>query len=352
MGKPAARMGDQTAHGGVIVKGQPNVLIGGKPAARLTDMHTCPMQTPGTPPIPHVGGPIVGPGAPTVLIGGMPAAVVGDSCVCTGPPDSIVAGCTTVLIGQGGGGGGGLSGAGAGPKKGEAKSAEGKEGHSLDVAFEDNGGLPVSGANYSLTGPDGKVIESGPLAGRVKKGGVKEGSYEIEIKAISKAEWSKSEAEVGDKLSLKAKTAGIESGTEATMTVYMRDINASDKSIAHIKTSVSGDKVECDWTFAVDESLLKAQDQKAQAGGYSSPSFYFTVEAGGCLARSGILHLKDYLEIELTDEDGKAIGGVPYKVTLPNGEVRTGKLDGGGKARIEKVPPGKAQVAFDLKAKK
>lgn len=50
-------------------------------------------------PVPHVGGPIVGPGSPTVLIGGMPAAVVGDSCVCVGPPDSIVKGSTTVLIG-------------------------------------------------------------------------------------------------------------------------------------------------------------------------------------------------------------------------------------------------------------
>ena len=69
------------------------------PAARLTDMHTCPMVTPGLPPIPHVGGPIVGPGVPTVLIGGMPAAVVGDMCVCVGPPDAIVTGSATVLIG-------------------------------------------------------------------------------------------------------------------------------------------------------------------------------------------------------------------------------------------------------------
>ena len=67
-------------------------------AARLTDMHTCPMQTPGLPPIPHVGGPIIGPGVPTVLIGSLPAAVVGDSLVCVGPPDSIVKGSATVLI--------------------------------------------------------------------------------------------------------------------------------------------------------------------------------------------------------------------------------------------------------------
>lgn len=70
-----------------------------QPAARLTDMHVCPMQTPAVVPIPHVGGPIMGPGMPTVLIGGQPAAVVGDMCTCVGPPDVIVKGSATVLIG-------------------------------------------------------------------------------------------------------------------------------------------------------------------------------------------------------------------------------------------------------------
>lgn len=66
------------------------------PAARLTDMHTCPMVT-GV--VPHVGGPIVGPGSPTVMIEKLPAAVVGDSCVCVGPPDTIAKGSATVMIG-------------------------------------------------------------------------------------------------------------------------------------------------------------------------------------------------------------------------------------------------------------
>ena len=68
------------------------------PAARLTDLHTCPMVTPGLVPIPHVGGPIMGPGAPTVLIGGLPAAKLGDLAVCVGPPDTIVKGSATVMI--------------------------------------------------------------------------------------------------------------------------------------------------------------------------------------------------------------------------------------------------------------
>lgn len=69
------------------------------PAARLTDLHACPMVTPGLPPIPHVGGPITGPGAATVLIGNLPAARVGDLAVCVGSPDAIATGSTTVLIG-------------------------------------------------------------------------------------------------------------------------------------------------------------------------------------------------------------------------------------------------------------
>jgi len=66
------------------------------PAARVGDMHTCPMVTVL---VPHVGGPILPPGCPTVLIGGMPAARVGDMATCVGPPDVIAMGSVTVLIG-------------------------------------------------------------------------------------------------------------------------------------------------------------------------------------------------------------------------------------------------------------
>lgn len=68
------------------------------PASRIGDMHTCPMVMPGTPPVPHVGGPIIS-GCPTVLIGGQPAARVGDMAVCVGPPDVIAKGSATVIIG-------------------------------------------------------------------------------------------------------------------------------------------------------------------------------------------------------------------------------------------------------------
>jgi len=68
------------------------------PAARVTDMHTCPMVT-GV--VPHVGGPILPPCCPTVLIGMLPAARVSDMATCVGPPDVIIPPCSpTVLIGN------------------------------------------------------------------------------------------------------------------------------------------------------------------------------------------------------------------------------------------------------------
>lgn len=91
---PAARAGDPTGHPGVLTgPGCLTVLIGGTPAIRVGDLHTCSFP----PPPPHPPGPILPPGCPTVLIGGLPAARVGDLAVCGAPV--LPPGCPTVLIG-------------------------------------------------------------------------------------------------------------------------------------------------------------------------------------------------------------------------------------------------------------
>jgi len=97
---PAARVGDMTSHGTPLTgTGSPNVLIGGMPAWRATDFHTCPQQIPGTPPVPHVGG-VVTVGSATVLINNLPAARQNDIVIETpGGPNSILMGCPTVIIG-------------------------------------------------------------------------------------------------------------------------------------------------------------------------------------------------------------------------------------------------------------
>lgn len=101
MGMPACRITDQTAHGGIIILGFPQVLIGMMPASRIGDMHICPMVTVL---VPHVGGPFI-LGSPTVLVGMMPQSRVTDQLVCVGPPDIAIKGEPTVLVGMAGAGG-------------------------------------------------------------------------------------------------------------------------------------------------------------------------------------------------------------------------------------------------------
>ncbi len=165
----------------------------GKPAARLTDPHICPMVD-GVKP--HVGGPVMGPGAPTVLIGGMPAAVVGDMCTCASAPDSIILGsmvvliggkpaarmgdstahggfiamgCPTVLIGDGGGGGGAGAGAGAAKdlanKKALEKAAKNgdektertnKDDFKAQFTLKDEAEKAVPGVKYEIETSDGQ----------------------------------------------------------------------------------------------------------------------------------------------------------------------------------------------------
>src|SRR6185312_4205244 len=114
MGMPACTITSQTAHGGVVTVGFPQVLIGMMPASRIGDLHVCPMTTG---PVPHVGGPFI-LGSPTVLVGMMPQSRVTDTLTCVGPPDVAAMGCETVLVGMSGAGGaagaaGGISAMGA-----------------------------------------------------------------------------------------------------------------------------------------------------------------------------------------------------------------------------------------------
>jgi uncharacterized Zn-binding protein involved in type VI secretion len=88
-----------TAHGTPLAgSGSTDVLIGGQPAWRAaSDLHTCPLATG---PQPHVGG-VVAVGSSTVLVDGMPAARQGDMIAENGPPNTIISGDPTVLIGGG-----------------------------------------------------------------------------------------------------------------------------------------------------------------------------------------------------------------------------------------------------------
>lgn len=357
MGQPAARIGDMCAHGGTLVVGCPTVLIGGMPAARLGDMHVCPMVTPATPPIPHVGGPVL-KGSTGVLIGGMPAARMGDLALCTGPPDSIMMGCMTVLIGETMAGGGGGGGAGAGAPASVAAQASAataltdnnetstKEEHWVEFKFVDKAGNPVSGVNYKFTDSDGKESEGVlRLDGKIRRDEIKEGQCKAVLMSVSNAKWSKEKAEVGEKVKMTADVEGFEDGTEAIIQIYKRDIKGPDVVFETIETEAKSGKVESEWEYVYPKQEEEHRGKIKQTS-YSAPEYYFEVIIGQSKSKSGLLTYKDYIEIELKDEDDKPIADEEYFLYLPNGEVREGKLDGNGYKKEEKIPPGRCCIVF------
>lgn len=356
MGKPAARIGDMTCHGGALVVGCPTVLIGGVPAARVGDMHVCPMLNPGTPPPPHVGGPVV-MGSPMVLIGGMPAARMGDMATCAGPPDTIVLGCPTVLIGEGGsgaaaGGGGGAPAvasavASAATAQIDNLEASTKIEHWVEFQFVDSAGLPVSGIPYKFTDPDGNE-SAGVLKpdGRVRRDALNAGQCKVQLYSVSNAKWSRDKADVGDKLKMSAEIEGYDDGTPAVIQVYRRDIKGPDVPVETIETSVEQAKVEGEWEYVYPEETESEKTGKTAERGYTSPDYFFEVLVGKGKARSGFLPLNDELEIELRDENDNPIANEDYILCMPNGEIRKGKLDGKGYKKEKDLPPGQCIVRF------
>ena len=351
MSKPAARIGDMTAHGGSIVAGMPTVLIGGMPAARLGDMHVCPMATPAVPPVPHVGGPVT-LGSAGVMIGGMPAARMGDMCVCTGPPDSIAMGCPTVLIGEvgaGSAGGGGGGGGGAGGARASAAAATidtgvstTKEEHWIEFEFVDSAGLPVSGVPYTFTDPDG-VEREGTLRtdGTIRADGVSEGEGSVILQSVHAAQWDTDRASTDDKLTLTAEVIGFDDGTPAQVQIFERDLQGADSVVADVKTNVKNGSVEVKWRYEYPPDTPKGDELRAEDTSpdvYSAPDYYFEVIVGTCAARSPALLVVDTLEIDVQTESGDPVANQPYVLVTGTGERRTGTLDRGGEARERNIP--------------
>lgn len=376
MGKPAARMGDtaKTCNdptdlptGTVIAVG--TVLINKMPAAKQgdkvigVDTHIIMIPSPGGPvptPLPHpFMGMLDGALSGSVNIMGMPAATQ-DSTASNLPPHipqggpfqkppsnkaTIMLGSPNVMIGNGGGGGGGGSGGQGARIEAETSETEIDESHFLDVRFVDKGGKPITGLGYRVKKPDGTEL-NGILSENLKLGGLTEGDCEITLMSVSKAEWSEKEARVGDTIKLSAKLSGFDSGTKAVFDIYEKDIASANDLIATIKAKTSGDKVEAQWEYQYTEDDDDIQSGAEKASGYSLPEYFFVVKVANCMARSGVLEFKDFVEFSIKDVDGNPIANAPYRLYFGNGEVRDGQLGGDGFKKEENIPPGKWSVSF------
>ncbi|MCB9497513.1 MAG: PAAR domain-containing protein [Fibrobacteria bacterium] len=295
-GKPAARLGDPTAHGGAITgPGVPTVLIGKMPAATMGDLHVCPMLTPGTPPIPHVGGPIT-LGSTGVFIGKKPAARMGDMAVCVGPPSSVIMGCPTVMIGETSSGSqAGSAGAAAAAQAASTKGPKAiqkleipeprsstTESHTIDLAFKDASGRPMSGVRFQLEGPDGaKSLCCSSMDGLFRKEGVEKGRFTVVVRSMADARFSKDSIKPGDEVKMKVLCDGFQDGEVVRFQV--ETIAHDDtESVLGVRTSKVGNgAAEVGWSYR-DFELARC----APEGAMGVKSFRFVALSGFLVAVS------------------------------------------------------------------
>jgi uncharacterized Zn-binding protein involved in type VI secretion len=353
MGKPAARLGDTTAHGGTIALGLPTILIGKMPTSALGDLHVCPMCTG---PVPHVGGPI-SLGSMGVLVGKKPAARLSDMTVCVGPPSMPVMGSMTVLIGEVGSGSQAGSAASAlstaAAKKKGPKSLEPfplaeppsprTEIHNVECELVDSAGRSLAGVAYTLTDPQNQVMNGvTTVDGKVYHGGYsKAGSFKLEVKEIKNAKWEKDEAKASEEIKLEADADGFPDGTKAFVGVFAEIQDNGYLLSKTIETHVSGKKIKSSFKLGSEFEGAPADPEKSLPSAY-----FFVVMAEGLVGVSKSVRISDFAEFKFTDGDGKAMADMPYEITFGDGTRKKGKLGGDGKARLEDVPPGPFKVRF------
>jgi len=217
--------------------------------------------------------------------------------------------------------------------------------HYIDLTFEDKAKLTVGGLRYTLTFPDNSKT-SGTLGKQIKRTGVPQGDYTVELQGIMDAQWSVKEAALDTAVDLKVETTGVADGEKAVLEVYVRDGNYTDHLLEVIEKQVSGDKVQAQWTMRVDEKYLNICDVKSKQKKFSSPYFFYKVTIGELCERSGILRYKGKMDIELCDGNDKPVKNASYRIRLSTGEVRSGKLDQNGKIPVGDIPPTKHTVEF------
>lgn len=191
---------------------------------------------------------------------------------------------------------------------------------------------------------------------KLSKQGIKGRSNNIvalPIPVIKKMQWDKKEARRGDIVRLQAELDRVEDEIEVVVIIYEYDLDGNHDKVVSIPTTMKKKKLDLQWEYEYHEDVdeIPTEDELQQFGKkYSHPEYFFVIEIGGVelgkKQESGLLKFKDWVRIELRDQDGKPVPNEKYNLILADGTQKDGKLNGDGFAKIEDVPPGEYYVIF------
>ncbi|MDP2365632.1 MAG: hypothetical protein Q8M94_17935, partial [Ignavibacteria bacterium] len=151
-------------------------------------------------------------------------------------------------------------------------------------------------------------------------------------------------------LKLTADVTNVYEGSEAEIQIWEHDSDGAHDLITKFPVAVKNKKIEADWEYEYHEDTDDIPSKEETEKGYNPPEYFFRVNIAGVSADSGLLEFKDWIEIKLVGSDGNPVKDTAFKIKLPDGKDKQGKLDSNGYAKIEDIPPGKFKIDFeDLK---
>jgi hypothetical protein len=167
-------------------------------------------------------------------------------------------------------------------------------------------------------------------------------------------QWSAPEAHRGDILTLTAQfQPGIPNDTDALVIICEYDQNGNHDPIAKIPTTVQNSRIQLDWEYDYHEDtdeIPTQQEMQRYGGSYAHPEYFFIIEIDeirvGENQQSGLLRFKDWIDLELHDENDNPIANEPFVVYLPDGTQLNDSLDPQGKKRVRRLAPGPMHVEF------
>jgi len=170
---------------------------------------------------------------------------------------------------------------------------------------------------------------------------------------VTNMKWSAAEARRGDILTLSADIEGVVSGTEVKIVIYEYDRDNVHDKIAELPATVIDDKIEIKWEYEYHEDtdeIASEEELQEYGNSYNPPEYFFVIEIHGqkfgIAQESSLLEFKDWIEIELVDDNDEPIPDVEFEITLPDGSTQSGRLDSEGKVKIEDVPPGQFVIKY------
>lgn len=197
-------------------------------------------------------------------------------------------------------------------------------------------------------------IENAHAAGKYKSESVKTPSAESEENLkLTEMSWKSDAARRGDTVLLEALFENCTKTTSATVEIYEYDHDGKHDSMTTISAEITDGKLEASWEYEyqddVDDIVPEEEVQKT-GGTYHPPEYFFVVKVGkqtwGDNQESSLLAFRDWIEVELQDEEGNPMADEPFELHLPDGSTQNGTLDDNGFARVDSVPPGRVEVVF------